>query len=242
MDEPMTTDRFTELLSPYLDRELDEAAVREVEEHVAACPACADTLEELRAVKDRARTLVDAPPGADLWPGIAARIGGDRGGSLAIRPLPRVGARPHAGRRLALSVPQLAAAAVVVALVSAGAVWLVLHRQGSSVVARADRSDSLAETPAGAGGNVAAGIPGSGDAAEDLNRLRRILAEGRDRLDPRTVRTLEENLRIIEIAIAQSRRALEADPGDPYVRGHLTETMKRKVELMHRAAVLASAR
>jgi anti-sigma factor RsiW len=136
MDDPMTTDRFNDLLSSYLDRELDQAVSREVERHVASCPTCAKALEELRAVKDRARTLVDAPPGADLWPGIAARIGGDRGGSFAIRPLPRVGARLRTGRRFALSLPQLAAAAVLVALVSAGAVWLALHRPGTATVAR----------------------------------------------------------------------------------------------------------
>lgn len=234
------SDRYTDLLSEYLDGELDEAARDEVGRHLAGCAACAAALEELRAVKQRARTLPDAPPGADLWPGIAARIGGDRGGSPAIRSLRRVGAPRRARRSLALSTPQLLAAGLAVALVSAGGMWLAL-RPGRVPVAPAPARDSLLAGPAGEPGDTALRAVDAHDAVEDLNRLRRILAEGRDRLDPRTVRTLEENLQIIEIAIAQSRRALEADPGDPYVRGHLSETMKRKVELMHRATMLASA-
>jgi hypothetical protein len=231
----MSHERIRDLLSQYLDGELDPATRRDVDRHLADCADCAATLAQLAAVKERAGSLSAAPPGADLWPGIAARIGGDRGGSPAIRPVRRVGARPR-GDGFRLSGAQLLAAGLAVALVSAGVMWLALRRPGPGV-----RQTSI---PAGRGARPesvgAAGLEGR-DAAEDLNRLRRILAESRDRLDPRTVRTLEENLQIIEIAIAQSRRALEADPGDPYIRGHLTETMQRKVDLMRRAAVLASA-
>jgi len=233
-------DRFTDLLSDYLDDGLEGPARREVDRHLAGCAACAAALEELRAVKQRARALPDAPPGADLWPGIAARIGGDRGGSPVIRPLGRVGAQPRAGRRLALSMPQLLAAGLAVALVSAGGMWLAL-RPGGPTAGREPGRDSLRTARDEAPGEAAPRAADASGAVEDLDRLRRILAEGRNQLDPRTVRTLEENLQIIEIAIAQSRRALETDPNDPYVRGHLTETMKRKVELMHRATVLASA-
>lgn len=71
--------------------------------------------------------------------------------------------------------------------------------------------------------------------------IRQALARGRGTLDPVTVRTLESNLAIIEIAIDQAKRALAADPANSYVREHLAATMKRKVELLQRATVLASA-
>jgi hypothetical protein len=234
---PAMHDRFAERLSEYLDGGLDETEHRAIGEHVKECAACAETLDALRTVKETAAALPDAPPGADLWPGIAARIGGDRGGSPAIRPLRRVGAPTRAPRRVSFSMPQLVAAGVAVAVVSAGAMWLTLRRE-APVTGQAPSGESPL---AGWSAEALIRDPLSRDAAEDLGRLRRILSEGRDRLDPRTVRTLEDNLRIIEIAIAQSRRALDDDPGDPYVREHLTETMKRKVELMQRATVLASA-
>jgi hypothetical protein len=75
---------------------------------------------------------------------------------------------------------------------------------------------------------------------EAISELRKALARERDRLDPTTIRTLEANLAIIDLAIDQAKRALAADPADSYVREHLAETMRRKVELLQRATMLAS--
>ena len=76
---------------------------------------------------------------------------------------------------------------------------------------------------------------------EDIEELRQILAAGRDKLDPATVQSLEESLVAIDLAIRQGRTALQADPQNPYVRDHLDETMRRKVDLLRRATQLASA-
>ena len=75
---------------------------------------------------------------------------------------------------------------------------------------------------------------------EAIAELRKALAKERDRLDPATVRTLESNLAIIDLAIDQAKRALAADPANTYVKEHLAETMRRKIELLQRATMLAS--
>src|SRR5437870_4265611 len=75
---------------------------------------------------------------------------------------------------------------------------------------------------------------------EAIAELRKALAKERDRLDPATVRTLESNLAIIDLAIDQAKRALAADPANTYVTEHLAETMRRKIELLQRATMLAS--
>src|SRR5439155_663556 len=66
-------------------------------------------------VVTNARALDDRPPSADLWPAVAARIG------LSSRARPVV-------RRFSFTVPQLAAASVVLALLSGGAAWLIVRR------------------------------------------------------------------------------------------------------------------
>jgi hypothetical protein len=76
---------------------------------------------------------------------------------------------------------------------------------------------------------------------EAIAELRKALARERDRLDPATIRTLESNLAIIDLAIDQAKRALAADPANTYVKEHLADTMRRKVELLQRATMLASA-
>jgi hypothetical protein len=70
--------------------------------------------------------------------------------------------------------------------------------------------------------------------------LQRTLEEGRSRLDPKTIRVLEKNLKIIDRAVADARRAVDADPSSLYLREHLASMMKQKVSLLRQAAVLAS--
>jgi hypothetical protein len=81
----------------------------------------------------------------------------------------------------------------------------------------------------------------SQDAIRDVERLRQVLASRRDELNPATVQALEESLRAIDKAIRQGQLALAADPKNPYLRNHLDDTMRRKVDLMRRATMLASA-
>jgi hypothetical protein len=75
------------------------------------------------------------------------------------------------------------------------------------------------------------------DAVRDLER---VLAAGRSSLDPETVRVLEENLRAIDAAIEQSRRALARDPANTYLNSHLARARQRKLALLRRANGLAS--
>lgn len=221
-------DQWTHRLSEYLDDELSATERRQLEDHLQGCAACRATLEELRAVVARAASLEDRAPAGDLWPGVAARIGAAGSGVEAV-----AGGRWRR-LRLVFTVPQLAAAAVAVMAVTAGSVWLARPRRPIM---------QQAALPPAAGSTVAvspvAMAQGPYDAA--VRDLERVLAEGRGRLDTATVRVLEQNLRIIDAAIAESQRALAADPASPYLHAHLAHTMRRKLELLRQAARLATA-
>jgi hypothetical protein len=52
------------------------------------------------------------------------------------------------------------------------------------------------------------------------------------------VRILQENLRTIDQAIEQCRRALADDPADAYLNSHLADAKKRKLALLRRANAL----
>ncbi len=223
-------DQWTDRLSEYLDGELPAVERHTLEEHLAGCEACRATLDQLRAVVSRAGSLEDRLPAGDLWPGIAQRIGA--AGQEARAPA----ARRWGRLRLTLTVPQLAAAAVALMAVSAGSVWFVSSRQAAT--------PPLASRPA-AGSTLMGVAPVSmaeGPYESAVRDLERVLEEGRGRLDTTTVRVLEQNLRLIDAAIAQSRRALAADPASAYLNAHLAETMKQKLELLRQAARLAAAR
>jgi anti-sigma factor RsiW len=222
------SDRWTESISEYIDGGLEGAERRLFEAHAAECPECSAALSDLQMLTLRARSLPAEGPEADLWPGIEARI---LHASAPDRP--ERAPRPAAWsmRRFSFSLPQLAAACVALAVLSGGAVWYALRPEPSRGLMVGGDSRTAPATQAAA----------DHVAIQDVEELRRALAAGREKLDPATVRSLEESLLIIDVAIRQAKRALDADPSNPYVRAHLNDTMRRKVEFLRRATLLASA-
>jgi hypothetical protein len=109
----------------------------------------------------------------------------------------------------------------------------------------------------GAGGSqppaqVGDGLGGDGDArtvaldpdavglADGLEELEAALLEGRGTLDPNTLRLLEKNLAVIERAIAESRAALEVDPGNDYLERHLRNALESKRTYLEEAVRLVT--
>jgi anti-sigma factor RsiW len=217
-------DQWTDRLSEYLDGELAPPERTTLEAHLGSCDACRTTLDELRRVVTNARALDDRPPTVDLWPAVAARIGL----SAQVRARPVV-------RRFSFTVPQLAAASVVLALLSGGAAWLIGRRGAvpTPPVLVTERAPSLLNASA---------YPGDARFAAQVADLERAVARGRGQLDTATVRVIERNLRIIDRAIRSAQSALAADPANSYLNLHLAQEMRRKLELLRQAATLAGAR
>ena len=218
------TDQWTERLSEYLDGDMAGQDRTMLEAHLDSCAACTDTLAGLRRVMMRASALEDRPPAGDLWSGIAERIGvtGD----------PRVKLR-HRRRRFSFSLPQLLAAGIALAVLSGGGAWL-LHPDPTGL------AGSTGQTPSGGVPAVQVSSPGQRYDAAVVD-LQRVLEENRGRLDTATVRVLEQNLALIDRAIAQARSAVAADSANVYLNSHLAETMRRKIDLLRQAASLVSA-
>lgn len=223
MAEP--THPWTDRLSDYLDGELSDVERAALQRHLAACPACTAMLADLTRVVMRARSLAGEEPPRDLWAGIAARIG-TKGPSV---PVPPISSR----RRPTFSWPQLAAAAVAIAVGSGGVTWWAT-RAGESPTPSLPVAQPNAPTPA-----VAAMTTRYDAAVADLER---VLAAGRSTLDTSTVRVLEQNLTLIDRAIRDAERALAADPGNAYLNAHLARTMRQKIDLLRQAASLTAAR
>jgi hypothetical protein len=235
-------DAWTDRLSEYVDGELDAAERAALEVHLQLCERCAGTVEELRAVLERARALEPLAPGTDLWPAIEARITApqkarvfDLGGRLGRRASRAT--EPEAGRprRWSFTLPQLAAAAVLLVMLSSVTMWTVLTRRPAAV---APRPGPAATAPALVTVQPAGFEAARYDAA--IAELEGVLKEHRDELDPATVRVIEQNLLIIDQATAQARTALAADPASPYLNGHLATQLKRKLTLLRQATAIVA--
>jgi hypothetical protein len=232
-------DRFTDLLSDYLDHDLPRGEAEGLERHLADCAGCRDTLAELERVKTRAATLVDPPAPTDLWAGIASRIG--TAGTTSVNPRRNV-VHELPRRPAAWFVPRWALAAAAFVVVALGVSWLVQTRMTPSL-----RSAAVPPSTADSGYGSAT-LPNGGTAAaafdatrieSEIGQLQQALDRGHDKLDPKTVQVLEENLRIIRKATEDARRALDADPANGQLRQYFAGSVQSKLELVRRAAAQA---
>jgi anti-sigma factor RsiW len=226
------SDQWIDRLSEYLDGELDPGERIAIEAHLGSCPECTALLADLRRVIGRARRAEQRGPRNDLWPGIASRIGARLTTAPDIVDLP---SRPSRTRRWSFSLPQLAAAAVLLMTFSGAIVWRLRAPALSST------NTATIPVPAGSPAAVQARATASQSYATAVADLERVLARGRGQLDTTTVRVIEENLAAIDRAIDQAQRALDADPANLYLNTHLAETMRRKLDLLRQAATLAHA-
>jgi hypothetical protein len=229
----MNTDRFTDLLSDYLDHDLPRAEYDAVERHLTTCTECRDTLAGLVAVKSRAASLVDPPAPTDLWAGIASRIGpaGSTSKAAGIR---RAVVLELPKRTRTWGVPQWLAAAAAFAVVAAGAVWLAQ----SKLVPAGVRPTQVAAQ--GANGADASAASFDADQIQDeIHDLQAALERGRGKLAPETVKVLEDNLRVIDKALGDARVALQRDPANRELQDYFAGSVQRKLDMVKRAAELA---
>lgn len=226
------TDRFRGRLSEYLDGELAPDDHRLVERHLEGCQDCAHTLAQLEAVVEQAQRLAGREPEGDLWPAIAARLGEQDEERLPATFSSLVSANSR--RRISLSIPQLAAAVIVLASVSGGTAWLA--RSGPAI--------GTAAGPGDAPGQLVSTAPATANSAEvyaaSIAELEQALFDPARPLPAQTEARVRRALVTIDRAIEDARQALLEVPDDPYLQEHMTSTMRRKSDFLERAVRLAA--
>jgi len=222
----MTCEHLTERLDDYLDGELSEAEFQEVELHLAGCPRCREEERAGRAVVAMAAALPrQQQPPRDLWPGIAEEIGRRRRFTLF---------SSAASRPVVWWAAGLAAAAAVVV-----AVWIVPRGTAHGpAVAGPDPRTVVQRASAGVA------LDGLDEAEREYQRataeLMAALGTRRASLSPETTASIDENLRVIDQALAEIRAALERDPGSPRLGRMLASTYEKKIETLRRVLKLTT--
>jgi anti-sigma factor RsiW len=215
-----------ELLSACVDGELTGEAREAAERHLTSCAECRAAYDDLLRLSRRTKALSDRPPARDLWPGIASRIAAE----TSVVPLaPR-------RRRLAFSIPQLAAAAVALMALSAGGAVLLTRSAPAPGPAVVFAPAALtAPIPASA---AAKGVESYDAAIRDLEAT---LAARSPQLDTATIRAVRQSLAVIDTAIRQAEAALAQDPNSLYLNNHLERALDRKLEVLRSITTLAVA-
>ena len=218
----MTDDRhIQDRLDDYLDGTLPEEGRSEIVRHLEVCPLCREEVEKMKSLLEEARDLPDSiMPRRDLWPAINAQIRPQRAPTVR-EPL----------WILRILQPKWAfgaalAAAAVVAIVLLGSPQdpskrginesLEAHPAVPSYVSSLMRA--LEYECMGAGKQLLASIGGS-----------------ENQFGVETAAAIEQSVRPLDIAIDETKSALEKNPGDPELLQMLTSRYQRKLSLLHQA-------
>jgi anti-sigma factor RsiW len=262
----MSCDLFGNQLMAYLEHEVDDATRIAIERHSVTCAECGALLADLRKLRVDAANMPALNPSRDLWSGIAARIEApvlDIGTAREVAPHRSTRVRRWLnGAMIAASLVAAAGIGYVAAGARGTATQPVLVADGPvdtvtqivrvsdtvAVSVPAERPDSRLQTPASSAQPVAprpteaqlALASLTADYDREITRLRTLLEQRRNQLDPVTVATIEKNLKVIDSAIEDSKKAIARDPASRFLMESLNQSLQTKVELMRTAALLPS--
>jgi hypothetical protein len=204
------------------------------EAHRATCTECSALWHELEQIGADAAKLPPLVPERDLWAGIEARI--------AAPGESRVPAAETLVRSRATSLRsfyKVAIAASLLVAVSSAVTWQIATSEATpSAAAPADGIASNVDEQTASDLHLAAFQSSVRTMEDEIATLERIVATRRAELDPRTVRVLEQNLQLIDRAIAESREALRNDPASAYLSAQYTRAYSSKLTLLRDVATL----
>lgn len=231
MSDHISTARMHDLV----DGLLSAAEVEAAQAHVEECAGCREEYARLSEVVGTLRSLprsAEAPTG--LWAGIEDRLGEVESDEVLQPEAPLADVVPlpvttRTDRRVSFSMPQLAAAAVVVSVLSAGTVWMALSGGSNDAVpVSVAAPDGESPTQAVSLDAQKYDVP--------IAELEEILDRGRALLSRETLVTLETSLRTIDEAIAEVRTALERDPASELLTRMLVNHQRTKLRVLRQAA------
>jgi hypothetical protein len=208
----------------YADGELDATTRERHAGHLATCQACAKRLATIEGLLAQAgRMPAGIAPPEDLWPDLRRRIESQK----------LVALNTSAGSQQVpwwtRPWPALAAAAILILATASATAWLLAPGGGGVQPGIGAIQVSLPEnTPP----QVAILI---NDYEGMTQRLADEFASKRDLLPPDAVQIVDENLRIIDEALAELRQVLLSEPENETVFELLATAYRQKVSVLEHA-------
>ncbi|MGQ0647026.1 MAG: zf-HC2 domain-containing protein [Gemmatimonadaceae bacterium] len=242
-----TCDEFQEQLSGYLEGTLTDSAVADAELHLAACAVCRQLVTDLQEIARQAAALPALVPSHDLWPAIEART------QPRVLPFSPKSVPPAAWNRV-----RLGAIAAGLVAITALTTYQLTRRPGeppsnavtavhqpsppapeSVVTGEIAQPIAPAVTPVAAAEARRARPAANVTFVQEIERLRDVLDERSEELDPRTIAILKSSIATIDSAIADARRALAREPASGFLSQQLNKSLEQKLGLLRRAALMS---
>jgi hypothetical protein len=204
----MTCNELRERVDAYARDLLPSDEARQLELHLDSCQSCSEFLETREPAIAQ---VADLPRSIEPPPEAWTTV------------RRRLSPRQPDLRRFSLPAWALAAAAILLIVISSATTFLLLRRSPAPHTAQTpDR-----ESP----GLEAQYASATADLAAEL-------AKAKSRLDPATYAVIERNLRVIDSALVESRRALASDPRNQVLEQLVVATWRQKMDFLRRATAL----
>ena len=233
----MTCRDAESLLHDALDAPLPPADAAALAAHLETCAACRDLEADLALMRDATRALDRPIVPAQAWTRLSTQL--EREGLIAARRA----RRPTPSRTTWRGYAWMALAASLLAGVGASLLWRASDRATPPI-------PNAAAPPPAAPGN--ARDPRAVEAIEielrlaaehyekAITALEGLAAEDRTRIDPAVAQVVERSLLLIDTAIADSRKALQGQPGSLAAQASLFDAYRQKVALLQDLIAMAS--
>lgn len=212
------------LISEYIDNDLDKEKTASLRKHLDMCPECQDLMKDFQQIKQKAKGLKRAEPSGQTWFRVQSRLQ-ERTQSPSSSPRIRFLFFP-AKLRYAVS-------AALLLCVVAGAVVIGIrigHRGGILDSALSGQEYALAKIK---------------EAEEHYKMAIKALWEAvqaqKENIDPQVAETFRTNLELIDMSLADCKRAIESDPSDVETLYYLLAVYKKKTELLDSMIEVSSA-
>jgi anti-sigma factor RsiW len=223
MNQTLTCTDVHARLSAFVDGELTPDERRLFVRHFDGCARCRLLARDLERLRAAARELGPIDPPAHVWLEVAGQI--HLGAPKYTAPLPVVAAKRPPLRQY-LSV---AAALIVLA----GGIWMADRFGGTPEPGPSTEPAQTADLAAASVDSITADLAAAlthYDSA--MTQLQQLASSGESALDPQVATAIQENLTIIDQAIAASRTALEQDPQSEPARATLVDALRQKMLML----------
>ena len=215
----MTCEECTAVFGDAVDGTLEPHRRADMETHCSGCANCASLLQDLMEIRAAAAALPHVTAPRRVWDAISAQVE---------QPGPERHRAPMSGVRW----ETLAAAAGLLlmvglaAWVALGPDWRPAQEDAAGIARNAANELQLAEQ----------------HYLNAISSLEQLTADRSAALDPAVAAEIAESLQSIDMAIADSRAALKAEPESFVAQTSLLEALRMKVAVLQETVSLMNAR
>ncbi len=213
-------ERYLNAIHELVDGTLGPIRRAELELHLESCDGCRALAGDLQEIARSARSLDVLEPPERVWKSVAGRLRAERGVTEPAGAL---------GRHRSMAMVAIAAA-------------LLLAVGASLFMLRAPEMPPQTATTTQAPGKRVPGNAASEDPVQNVvteltlteKHFQNLVqaSEATNTVDPKTAAAMQKNLLVMNEAINETRKALDADPQSAPARASLYEVLKQKIQFL----------